>query len=86
MGDFTDIMPRAVSLQQAMKGSDKAKSTATIMLSVAEACAYLRISKWTLYRQIQCKQLKSVKIGSRRLIPMHSFLRFIEYLETEAGT
>ena len=79
-----ELQPRSKVLREAL---DKARENepAQAMLTVAEACAHLRISKWTLYRQIQNGKLKSVKIGSRRLIPMRSIVKFIDQLEAEEG-
>lgn len=80
-----DIMPRATALRQALEGSKQAEPSAADMLTVAESCTYLRISKWTLYRLIQGKQLKSVKIGRRRLVPMRAILEFVKNLEAETA-
>jgi excisionase family DNA binding protein len=41
-----------------------------IVLSVQEACLTLRISKWALYRLIRSRQLETIRIGRRRLIPV----------------
>lgn len=57
----------------------------TAMLTVAETCAYLRISKWSVYQLIRKGQLPSVKIGRRRLIPMASIEKLVQQqLQTEA--
>src|SRR5690349_17057902 len=42
------------------------------VLTAREACDYLRISKWTLYRLIRSGQIKTMKIGSRRLVRRQS--------------
>lgn len=78
-----DIMPRSVVLRQAIERSKQVDSPVTAMLTVLEACAYLRISKWTLYQLIRKKEIKSLKIRSRRLIRMQSVLEFLERLEAE---
>jgi excisionase family DNA binding protein len=81
-----DTMPRASVLREAMERSKKPDQPMAEILTVAEACSYLRISKWVLYRMIHTKQLRSVKIGRRRLIPMRSIREFIEQLAAaEAG-
>lgn len=61
----------------AAEGSDE-------LLTVAEACAELRVSKWTLYQYIHSRQLASVKLRSRRLIPRRSLRALIEKLTIEA--
>ena len=48
---------------------DGEPSDLRILLTVPEACAVLRISRWMLYRLIQTRQLNTVKLGRRRLVP-----------------
>ena len=48
---------------------DGEPSDLRILLTVPEACAVLRVSRWMLYRLIQTRQLNTVKIGRRRLVP-----------------
>ncbi len=79
-----ELQPRSKALREALNRSKENESVQT-MLTVAEACAQLRISKWTLYRLMQSGQLASVKIGSRRLIPMRAITKFIDQLEKEGG-
>lgn len=43
-------------------------SAASPLLTVDEAAAYLRISKWSLYQLIHQRRLKTIKIGNRRLV------------------
>src|SRR5438874_2515443 len=49
---------------------DGASQAPPVVLTVAEACAVLRISKWTLYELIRSRKLRTVKIGARRVIPI----------------
>ena len=79
-----ELQPRSRALREALNRS-KENESVQAMLTVTEACAQLRISKWTLYRLMQSGKLASVKIGSRRLIPMRAITKFIEQLEEEAG-
>jgi excisionase family DNA binding protein len=39
------------------------------VLTVDEAAERLRVSRWTLYNLIRSNQLRTVKIGRRRLVP-----------------
>jgi excisionase family DNA binding protein len=48
---------------------DQLTPTVPTLLTVPEACATLRISRWMFYRLVQQRQLDTVKIGSRRLVP-----------------
>lgn len=61
----------------AAEGSDE-------LLTVAEACAELRVSKWTLYQYIHARQLASIKLRSRRLIPRSAIRALVEKLTIEA--
>jgi excisionase family DNA binding protein len=54
------------------------------LLTVAEACAELRISKWTLYQYIHSRQLATIKLRSRRLIPRSAIRTLIDNLTIEA--
>jgi excisionase family DNA binding protein len=50
------------------------------LLTVAEACELLRISRWSFYRLIQQNQLRSVMIGRRRFVPHVEISRFVTTL------
>ncbi len=51
-----------------------------VLLTVSEACATLRISRWSLYRLIQGQRLESILIGRRRLVPADAVARFVTEL------
>ena len=54
------------------------------LLTVAEACAVLRVSRWMVYRLIHARQLRTIKIGSRRLVPSAAVEEFLANLN-ESG-
>ena len=81
-----NITPRSTVLRDALAGTKPATPTGNGVFTVEEACQYLRISKWTLYRLIQSGKLKTIKIGSRRLVRVQSLHEFVEQLETGLGT
>jgi len=56
------------------------------VLTVAEACTVLRISKWTLYELIRSRKLQTVKIGARRVIPMSAVHALLDRLGGEETT
>ncbi|MGA5426643.1 helix-turn-helix domain-containing protein [Streptomyces koyangensis] len=56
------------------------------LLTVAEACAELRVSNWTLYQYIHSRKLASIKLRSRRLIPRGAIRALVEKLTIEATT
>jgi excisionase family DNA binding protein len=60
------------------------QSAPATLLTVAEACGQLRISRWSLYRLIQARRLESIQIGRRRLVPEPAIQRLIEELRAEA--
>ena len=57
----------------------------TSLLTIAEACHRLRVSKWMVYRLIQSKQLESILIGRRRFVPHTAVEHFITELRQEAA-
>ena len=81
-----ELQPRSNVLREALGRARNDKECEPAMLSVAEACEHLRVSKWMLYRQINTGKLASVKVGSRRLIPVRAIKDFIRKLEEEAGS
>jgi excisionase family DNA binding protein len=56
-----------------------------VLLTVPEACSQLHISRWMLYRLIHTRQLTTIKLGRRRLIPQASITDLIERLTQEAA-
>jgi len=56
------------------------------LLTVAEACDSLRVSKWTLYQLIRSRQLETVRIRRRRLIPLTAIQDLVTRLSDEAVT
>jgi excisionase family DNA binding protein len=57
----------------------------TDMLTVREVCAKLKISRWMVNELRRSGRLASVKIGSRRLFPLHSLQAYERELEEEGG-
>lgn len=54
-----------------------------VVISVPEACKMLRISRWTLYKLIHERQIGTIKIGARRLIPITAVYSLIDRLQGE---
>lgn len=75
------ILPRSTTLRSVVARSRESESANSRMLTVTEACERLRISKWMLYRLIRKQELKTIKIGNRRLISLRSIGRFVEQRE-----
>ena len=56
-----------------------------LVLTVDEAAERLRVSRWTLYNLIRSNQLRTVKIGRRRLIPVAALADYLaELMEVAA--
>jgi excisionase family DNA binding protein len=51
-----------------------------LMLTVDEAANRLRVSRWTLYTLIRSNQLRTIKIGRRRLVPADALTECIKTL------
>ena len=55
------------------------------LLTVPEAAQRLRVSRWMLYNLIRSRRLRTVKIGSRRLIRVSAIGAYLAELEDEAA-
>ncbi|MEW9549699.1 helix-turn-helix domain-containing protein [Nonomuraea sp. NPDC050783] len=51
-----------------------------LVLTVDEAANRLRVSRWTLYTLIRSNQLRTIKIGRRRLVPADALAECIRTL------
>lgn len=60
-----------------------ADSEDEVLLTVPEAAKLLRISRWGVYRLIHSRQLTTIKIGARRLIPREAVTKLIDRLSQE---
>lgn len=56
----------------------KDEDTESPLLTVEEAARYLRISRPMMYRLLQQKRIRPVKIGTRTLLDKKDLDRFIE--------
>ncbi|GAB3163823.1 helix-turn-helix domain-containing protein [Microbispora hainanensis] len=55
------------------------------VLTVEEAAAQLKVSRWTLYKFIRSGQLKTFKAGRRRLVPVTALTGLVDLLLEEAA-
>jgi excisionase family DNA binding protein len=55
------------------------------LLTVPEAAERLRVSRWMLYNLIRSRKLRTVKIGSRRLVRVSAIAEYVASLEDEAA-
>ncbi|TDD73480.1 DNA-binding protein [Actinomadura darangshiensis] len=56
-----------------------------LVLTVDEAAERLRVSRWTLYNLIRSNQLRTIKIGRRRLVPANALADYLDQLTEEAA-
>ena len=54
-----------------------------VLLTLEEARAVLRISKWSLYKLINCNRLTPIRIGTRRLIAADDLRALLDELRQE---
>jgi excisionase family DNA binding protein len=55
------------------------------LLTVQEAADRLRVSRWSVYNLIRSKQLRTVKIGRRRLVTPAALAECIDLLGEDAA-
>ena len=57
-----------------------------LLIGVESAATALGVKRSKLYELIATGSLKSVKVGTRRLIPAEALHEFVALLEAEQGT
>jgi excisionase family DNA binding protein len=55
------------------------------LLTLNEVCEHLRISKWSVHQLINNRRLKTVRLGTRRLVAPEDFKDFLEALRAEGA-
>lgn len=55
------------------------------LLTIPETGRQLRLSRWSVYQLINQRKIASVKVGSRRLVPINEVDRFVAHLVEEDG-
>ena len=55
------------------------------LLTIDEAAARLRVSRWSVYNLIRSGQLRTIKIGRRRLVPLDALTECLEHLKELAA-
>ena len=79
--DEGELLPRSKALWEARNRARDNKLDHKITLSVEETCKIIGVSRWLVYDLINAGKLKSLKVGSRRLIRMSAILEYLEELE-----
>jgi len=47
-------------------------------MSIKEAAEFSGLSKWTLYQYSARGKIKSLKVGSKTIVPVKDFIEFLE--------
>ncbi|QGN35263.1 helix-turn-helix domain-containing protein [Microlunatus sp. Gsoil 973] len=55
-----------------------------VLYNVSEAAEALRLCKSEIYELIRSRQLRTVKIGRRRLVPVEALAEYVAMLESAA--
>ena len=55
------------------------------VLTIDEAAARMRISRWSLYNLIRSKRLRTIKVGRRRLVSADALAECLAQLEEETA-
>jgi excisionase family DNA binding protein len=55
------------------------------LFTIDEAAAQLRVSRWSVYNLIRSGQLRTIKIGRRRLVPLDALTECLEHLKELAA-
>lgn len=56
-----------------------------MLLTIDEAAGSLRVSRWSVYNLIRSGQLRTIRIGRRRLVPMNALTECLERLKEMAA-
>jgi len=58
--------------------TNRGEPSTVALLTVDEACKRLRISRWSFYQLVNRRELATIQIGRRRLVPQKAVTAFIE--------
>ncbi len=65
--------------------TDETANIVPMVYTVNETCEALRLSRYTVYELINTGQLRSIKIGHRRLVAHVDLVDFVEERRREAA-
>lgn len=65
------------------EGAETTADAIPRLLTIREAYTTLRISKWALYQLIRSRQLRTIKIGRRRVVPVTAIEALVRRLQSE---
>jgi|HubBroStandDraft_2_1064218.scaffolds.fasta_scaffold618965_2 excisionase family DNA binding protein len=59
--------------------------TGDYLLTINETAERLRVSRWSVYNLIRANQLRTVKIGRRRLVTPAALTEYVKQLDGKAA-
>jgi len=77
MWPYQDHRPTSASPED---GTNTVQLTGDYLLTIDEAAERLRVSRWSVYNLIRANQLRTVKIGRRRLVTPAALTECVEQL------
>lgn len=83
MRPHQDHQPTSVSPEDGM--SMVQRVTGDYLLTIDEAAERLRVSRWSVYNLIRANQLRTVKIGRRRLVTPAALTECVKQLAEKAA-
>lgn len=89
MFSTTATLPRIRMFWRQVAGNNpipKVPDTTPVVLTIAEVCVALRVSKWSVYQLIRARKLATIKIGSRRVVPLSAVHELIGRLRHEENS
>ncbi|HYP45310.1 MAG TPA: helix-turn-helix domain-containing protein [Propionibacteriaceae bacterium] len=63
-----------------MKDESQSSVVVPLLYDVDEAARALRLSRTVMYELIRSKQLRTVKLGRRRLVPVSALVEYVNSL------
>lgn len=77
------VKPVSIFLRAAGPVDGETDKSTPVVYTITEACQVLKVSRWTLYELIRKRQLSTITIGKRRLVPVAAIAALVEKLSSE---
>jgi excisionase family DNA binding protein len=79
-----DHQSTSVSLEDDTNTAQR-EATGDYLLTINETAQRLRVSRWSVYNLIRANQLRTVKIGRRRLVTPAALTEYVKQLDRKAA-
>jgi excisionase family DNA binding protein len=67
-----------------MQSNESVTAVVPVLYRVEEAAEALRVGRTVIYQLIRCGALRTVKVGTRRLVPVAAVTEYVKGLEAAA--